>query len=402
MKKNSLFSCLSILILVLVQFANAHGNDFFLLENYPLHGQVIKISDLHDNAISFKFSRPVDRSAEGLLRLSDKTANSICQLNICGIVKYEENDTKLIWIPDDPAALFLPGKSFEIQIGDPNPAVCPVPPLPCSPVLFRDVSKNTLPMTYIDFEIDKCQPTAYLQLSGNTPLYCPDCINFCLDDAFVPGDTISVNIGIKNPECGSAVGLEAKVWVELPDGSLLSLSDPHATIQVKSGEVFSADIFHHKFLGYEPMGRYKVGFRILNPASGDFYSTGVDSFILNHEKCSNTSIFPGMEFSLRPGEERSIIGEDLVVGFKSVDEDSRCPAGLQCFWEGNAKVTVELKKSGQALSTVQLDTSPSSGFSSKANYLNYTIQLIDLLPYPHVDSSILESDYIARFVVSRF
>ncbi len=267
--------------------AEARADDFALLESYPTQGQTVKTSDILNNPIYFIFNHPVSRSAEGLLRLFDKSANNICQLNMCGIIEYAENDTKLIWHPQDSISLFEPGKSFEIQIGDPSPDVCPIPPLPCSPVLFGDIFGNALPLTYIDFDIDKCQPTASLQLAGNSSIICPNCLPpfiFCMDDSFTTGDTLKLTVGLTNPSCGSNLEVEGKVWVKLPDGSLLSLYDPHATVPLSAGDSFSVDLVDYTFIGNEPPGTYKVGFRLMNPVSGDYYSTAFGSFNFEPEK----------------------------------------------------------------------------------------------------------------------
>jgi hypothetical protein len=42
----------------------------------------------------------------------------------------------------------------------------------------------------------------------------------------------------------------------------------------------------------------------------------------------NGAVAPGQEFQLNIGQQTSLSGEDLVVKFKSVSEDSRCPTGV--------------------------------------------------------------------------
>lgn len=109
----------------------------------------------------------------------------------------------------------------------------------------------------------------------------------------------------------------------------------------------------------------------------------------------------GLEFSLKPGQQTSISGEDLNVQFKSVTNDSRCPTGAQCIWAGNAEVNVELSKAGSAASTVQLNTAETTSLPSQATYLNYTIQVTGLQPTPEVNATIAQSDYIGRFIVTK-
>lgn len=267
---------LLVVLLLLFQMSEVCANDFALLESYPAQGQIVKASDLVNNPIYLKFNHPVDRSYIGLVKLVDKTANSICQLNICGIVNLEDNnDTKLIWYPQGTAYLFQPGKLFEIQIGDSNPSV---PPIPYSQELFKDTFGNTLPVTYIDFSVDKCQPIASLMVTDNNvrTVVCSS----GLFDVYTSesGYAVKLTAGISNPSCGVALTVEGKVWLELPDGSLLSFFDPFTTVQLSPGDNFSVDLLNYTFVGSEPLGNYKFGFRLLNPVTGDNYSTGTTSF----------------------------------------------------------------------------------------------------------------------------
>src|SRR3990172_7242441 len=92
----------------------------------------------------------------------------------------------------------------------------------------------------------------------------------------------------------------------------------------------------------------------------------------------NTSSSLGIEFSLRPGQQTSISGEDLTIEFKSVSNDSRCPTDAQCIWVGNAEVNVELIKTGNSPSTIQLNTAGTADFPNQTNFLNYTIRITEL------------------------
>jgi len=116
---------------------------------------------------------------------------------------------------------------------------------------------------------------------------------------------------------------------------------------------------------------------------------------------SSTSSSLGVEFSLRPGQQTSINGEDLTIKFKSVSNDSRCPTDAQCIWAGNAEINVDLTKTGNPSSTIQLNTAGSTDLPNEANYLNYTIRITELQPYPKVDSTIAQADYMAKFIVSK-
>jgi len=85
------------------------------------------------------------------------------------------------------------------------------------------------------------------------------------------------------------------------------------------------------------------------------------------------------------------VNGDLSIRFTAVLEDSRCPTGVQCAWDGNAEIMLEL--SGGDLETAHLNTGPQ--FPRTEIYNGYTITLQELKPYPAEGESIEESDYTA-------
>ncbi|WP_158887342.1 hypothetical protein [Amycolatopsis anabasis] len=90
---------------------------------------------------------------------------------------------------------------------------------------------------------------------------------------------------------------------------------------------------------------------------------------------SSTGPALGSEFTLRVGE-RAVV-EDLGVGFDAVREDSRCPRGKQCVWEGDAIVVVSLASPPNGASTTaELHTNPK--FARTTEYARYRVELVDL------------------------
>ena len=266
---------LTVALLLSSGLSEVSAAGFALLESYPAQGQVVTAADLVDKRIYLKFNHPVDRSYIGLVRLLDSTESSICQLNVCGAVHFEENDTKVVWQPRDPANLFQPGKFFQIHIGDPLPSPAPIP---FAQALLRDTSGNTLPVTYIDFSLDKCQPTASLTLTSNNVLTV-----FCysgLRPVYTSGRGYGIKLtaGVSNPSCGLGLTVEGKVWLRLPDGSLMSLLDPFTTAHVSPGDGISVDLLDYTFVGSEPVGHYEFGFRLVNPVTGENYSAATTGF----------------------------------------------------------------------------------------------------------------------------
>ncbi len=106
----------------------------------------------------------------------------------------------------------------------------------------------------------------------------------------------------------------------------------------------------------------------------------------------------GQAFDIKVGQEATISSQQLSLKFLSVSEDSRCPQGTNCIWEGNGKVNIQLTSQSQTSDTVELNTAMS--LPSEATYLNYNISLLDLQPYPLAGSTLQQSEYIATVSVS--
>ena len=103
-------------------------------------------------------------------------------------------------------------------------------------------------------------------------------------------------------------------------------------------------------------------------------------------------------FELRVGQQVTIAGEALTVSFEGVPSDSRCPTGVQCIWAGDATVQVVLSKDGKAAGfELHTNLEPRT-----ATYLNYTIELVSLAPYPTAKGGpIAQSQYRATFIVRK-
>jgi hypothetical protein len=103
------------------------------------------------------------------------------------------------------------------------------------------------------------------------------------------------------------------------------------------------------------------------------------------------------EFKLRFGGDAAV-GDGLKVKFSALVEDSRCPKGVDCIWEGNAKIKVELSGAGKESATFELNTNVEPKSASGAGY---EISLLKLDPYPNADARPKEKDYVATLSVRR-
>ena len=113
--------------------------------------------------------------------------------------------------------------------------------------------------------------------------------------------------------------------------------------------------------------------------------------------CDKKGVPLNKEFDVKVGQEVTVEGEGLKIGFASVGEDSRCPEGVNCIWAGNGKVVVKLQK-GKSTASVDLNT----GVNPKRHsYMGYEVTLVALRPHPKVNTTIAAKDYIATLMVSK-
>jgi hypothetical protein len=97
----------------------------------------------------------------------------------------------------------------------------------------------------------------------------------------------------------------------------------------------------------------------------------------------------GSDFTLSIGQSTSIPVEGLKFKFSEVVTDSRCPTGVECFWQGEVTCLVEITYSNSINSMV---LTQSGGDPSRDEFNNYAITF-SVDPYPVAGKSIKQSDY---------
>jgi hypothetical protein len=129
------------------------------------------------------------------------------------------------------------------------------------------------------------------------------------------------------------------------------------------------------------------------------YSFVILAFIgLSAASAGPAKVLIDKEFSLGIGQTASIEGEKLVIKFKAVLEDSRCPINVVCVWAGNGKVEFEILDIDGQNKTVILNTEE----EPKATTLKgHKLKLISLNP-PRIDGvSISSGDYSVTLRVEK-
>ncbi|MCQ8127790.1 hypothetical protein [Methylomonas rivi] len=104
------------------------------------------------------------------------------------------------------------------------------------------------------------------------------------------------------------------------------------------------------------------------------------------------------EFSLRVGQTVTIEDEGLVIKFKAVLEDSRCPVNAVCVWAGNGKAELEVIEIAGQNKTVLLNTEDKP---KEIALKGHELKLIALNP-PRIDGvSISSGDYAVTLYVKK-
>jgi hypothetical protein len=111
----------------------------------------------------------------------------------------------------------------------------------------------------------------------------------------------------------------------------------------------------------------------------------------------NIKAAPGEEFILPIGETVEITGEDLSIQFLKVDDDSRCPSGVECVVIGVARCRILIKE-GESSKEIVI-TQP-GGYDSIADYSVYKFSF-KLLPYPEGAKKIAPADYKLIMTVTK-
>jgi len=84
------------------------------------------------------------------------------------------------------------------------------------------------------------------------------------------------------------------------------------------------------------------------------------------------------------GENKFLPEYQMNVTFKNISEDSRCPEGVTCVWQGAAVANIEFMGTATRPTTIPLATTENAGRNyHKSTFFNgYTISLVEVNPAP--------------------
>ena len=107
----------------------------------------------------------------------------------------------------------------------------------------------------------------------------------------------------------------------------------------------------------------------------------------------------GQEFSLHIGESASIRGEELQAKFLEITEDSRCPTGVVCVWEGRVSGLVEITYR-ESIHSIALTEPGSTSWPSEITFEDYKITY-HVEPYPQAGTEIAKEEYRLELTISK-
>ncbi len=101
-------------------------------------------------------------------------------------------------------------------------------------------------------------------------------------------------------------------------------------------------------------------------------------------------------------EDHAEISEDLKVTFKDLLEDSRCPEGVECVWEGQAKVTLSIAEEDNPVSDLELILRAGKAELAKDTLHEYIYTLLEVRPYPKDGTIFEKEEYEIEIKVEEF
>ncbi|HLL76952.1 MAG TPA: hypothetical protein VK421_16980 [Pyrinomonadaceae bacterium] len=122
------------------------------------------------------------------------------------------------------------------------------------------------------------------------------------------------------------------------------------------------------------------------------------AFVKTSRTQGRAEVKVGEEFKLGVGRSAALKGGGLEVEFVSVVEDSRCPRGAECIWEGNARISLRLKRPRESPAEIELNTNLEP---QRSSCLGYEVRLIGLSPYPVANEALDKKRYVAALEVRK-
>ena len=141
---------------------------------------------------------------------------------------------------------------------------------------------------------------------------------------------------------------------------------------------------------------YWIGLLLALALTGCGSAAGVPSV-----PSDNPTITLGQEFQVAVGHTATLSAGNVRVVFNGVSEDSRCPAGAQCAWAGQAVVQISVSLPNAQPVGYNLVLGGSVPASDTAAAGLYSIRLRALDPLGAEGETIRPGDYVATLLITK-
>jgi hypothetical protein len=135
--------------------------------------------------------------------------------------------------------------------------------------------------------------------------------------------------------------------------------------------------------------RIAIGLALLSPIAA-CSSSPTESAMDPDPEAATVVAEVGRTFELRPGQTARIGTTGLVVGFRGVASDSRCPTDVTCVWAGDAALRIRLAMRGGDWTPFDLHTTLDP---RTAAWGGFTLSVVGLSPDPQSGQQIQGDRY---------
>ncbi len=121
------------------------------------------------------------------------------------------------------------------------------------------------------------------------------------------------------------------------------------------------------------------------------------ALILGAAKCKEEAdlfFTLGDTFKLKLGEAGACTCKAVGIQFTAVTEDSRCPKNTNCVWAGEIKTSMIINGT-----TYELKLGGDSKPAPPVEVEGYSVQLLEVNPYPVAGEKIDPASYVAKLIV---
>jgi hypothetical protein len=107
----------------------------------------------------------------------------------------------------------------------------------------------------------------------------------------------------------------------------------------------------------------------------------------------------GEEVTLQLDQTVEVTPDGIRMTFIGIPEDSRCPTGVECIWEGRALVKFSFRKGNEYMEDVMATPSSNSTVPAYIEVFGRKAKLLKVTPYPEGNNPIPAVDYRVRVVM---